>query len=324
MLNKARILCVDDDPKILRSLKWVLERDYEVLTAESGESALRVIQHHDFEVVISDQRMPGMMGADFLDVVRQIRPRTIRILLTGYSDIDALLDSINKGEIFRFIKKPWDIPQLKRIVAEAVNISRGLENDDEIAEVTQDEPQILIIEEDQDVIDLVKDIVGDPGRTLVAYNIAQAIIALEQSDRIGVIVSDLYLGKVDISRLLKTVKNKVPEITSVVVSSRIDAQEVIDLINQGQVYRFIFKPAKRGALKLLIQSALDKHLSLKSSPASKQQYRVEKLNKAEIDSLIQDARKQAKQDTLPEQYLHLHKEGMLQRFTHGLARFLGG
>lgn len=319
--HKARILCVDDDPGILRALKWVFEKDYEIFLATSGKVALELVRANDFDVVISDQRMPGMSGVEFLAEVRQIQPCTIRILLTGYSDMDAIVDSINKGEIFRFIRKPWDIPEIKRIVAEAVTIARGLTDGIGKTQLKPHEPQILIMQDDPKMITLVQSIIGNPDRTLVAINIAEAIIELDQSDRIGVIVSDLYLGEFDVSRLLKIIKNKAPEIITVVLSSRSDSEDVINLINQGQVYRFSFKPVKRGALKLLIQAALDKHLSLMKDPASNLQYRVDKLNKAEIDSLLQDAKEQAEQDALA---IELHDKGFLQRFSTGLTHLLGG
>lgn len=320
-MNQARILCVDDEPGVLRALKWVFEKDYDVTIAASSQEALEIIQQKDFEVVISDQRMPGIMGVELLEKMRLIKPKTIRILLTGYSDMGAMLDSINKGEIFRFIKKPWDIQELKRVVAEAVNIARGLsENEAEVYARVQQEPQILIMDDDPAVISLIQSVVGNPERTLVAINIAEAIAALDQSDQIGVIVSDLYLNGLDVSRLLKVVKAKAPEITSVVLSSRSDAEDVINLINEGQVYRFTFKPAKKGALKMSIQSALDKHISLLNDPQSVQQYRVERLKKEEIESLLQDAEEQSR-ESFP--HAGVLDKGIFQRFSNGLCQLLG-
>jgi serine/threonine-protein kinase len=320
-LNKARILCVDDDPGILRALKWVFEKDYDIFLADSGKAGLNVVQSNDFDVVISDLRMPGMTGVEFLSTVRQIKPHAIRILLTGYADMDAIVGSINDGEVFRYIQKPWDIPELKRIVAEAVSIARSLHNGNEKIELKQYEPQILIMQDDPALISLIQSVVAQPDRTLVAINVAEAIVELDQSDRIGVIVSDLYLGGYDVSRLLKVIKSKAPEITAVVLSSRSDSEDVINLINQGQVYRFMFKPVKRGALKLLIQSALDKHISLMSDSASKLQYRVDKLDKAEIDSLLKDVQAQAEQRAFD---IELHDKGFLQRFSIGLTHLFGG
>lgn len=320
-INKARILCVDDEPGILRALTWVLNKEYHVSTADSGNDALKILQDQDFDVIISDQRMPGMMGADLLEKVRQLRPRTMRILLTGYSDIEYILDSINKGEIFRFIKKPWHIPELKRIVAEAVDIAVG-SSDNVVAPVSiaSNAPKILLIDDDQEVINMVKDIVGNKQRLLIATNISEAIIALGEADKIGVLISDLNIKGVDVGGLLKILKSKVPEIATVVVSSRSDIQDVINLINQGQVYRFIFKPTKRGALKLLIQSALDKHLKLKQEPVNSHRHKVEKMSKSELESLMADVKTHAAKEGITESS---ERVGILKHFSSGLSRLFG-
>jgi len=321
-INKARILCVDDEPCILRALTWVLNKEYQVSTAESGEAALKILRDQDFDVIISDQRMPGMMGADLLEKVRQLRPHAIRILLTGYSDIEYILDSINKGEIFRFIKKPWQIPELKRVVGEAVDIAVGSADPDTPTVMTGlNAPKILLIDDDQEVISMVKDVVGNNHSLLVATDIAEAIVALDDSDKIGVLISDLNVNEVDVSRLLKILKSKAPEIATVVVSSRSDVQDVINLINQGQVYRFTFKPTKRGALKMLIQSALDKHTKLMQEPGGSQRHKVEKLNKSDLESLMADVKNHAAREDGAK---GSENAGMLKRFSSGFARLFGG
>ena len=82
--KKGLILCVDDEPNILRSLNWLLRKDFDVLTAPNGHEALALVRQNDFDVIISDQRMPGMTGVEFLREVSRVSPRAIRILLTGY------------------------------------------------------------------------------------------------------------------------------------------------------------------------------------------------------------------------------------------------
>ena len=317
-ISKARILCVDDDPGILRALTWVLNKEYQVSTADSGEAALKILQDQNFDVIISDQRMPGMMGADMLEKVRQIRPHAIRILLTGYSDIEYILDSINKGEIFRFIKKPWKIPELKRIVGEAVGIAAGSGNAAEPKLVNRiDDPKILLIDDDQEVINMVKDIIGNNDNLLIATNFSEAITALDTPEKIGVLISDLNVNGVDVSRLLKILKSKAPEIATVVVSSRSDSRDVIKLINQGQIYRFTFKPTKRGALKLMIYSALEKHTRMIQEPGGSHRHKVEKLDKSDFETLMVDVKKHATKngmEDIPE------NAGMFKRFSSGFNR----
>ncbi len=118
MSAKLKMLIVDDEPQILESLCQLFEADFTVLTAQSGEDALNIVmQTPDLALVISDQRMPSMKGADLLKQVKQILPDTMRILLTGYTDLDAVLESVNLGEIFRYVRKPWQPETLKSIVA---------------------------------------------------------------------------------------------------------------------------------------------------------------------------------------------------------------
>lgn len=105
------ILLLDDEKSITNALTRLFHRErYRILTATSGDEALELMkkQERPFSLIISDQRMPGMNGARFLEEARKISPNTIRFLLTGYSDIDALVDAVNKGEIHRYLSKPWN------------------------------------------------------------------------------------------------------------------------------------------------------------------------------------------------------------------------
>ena len=319
--NKAQILCVDDEPGILRALSWVLKKDYSISTANSGEEALKILEDKDFDVIISDQRMPGMMGAELLEKARQIQPQAIRVLLTGYSDMEYVPDSINKGEIFRFIKKPWQIPELKRIVGEAVDIAVGSKPTAAAPAATESNaPKIVLVDDDPEVISMVKEVMGNSELLSVATSIREAVIALSDSSRVGVVISDLEVSGVDVSGLLKVLKSKAPEITTVVLSSRSDIQDVINLINQGQVYRFIFKPTKKGALKLMIQSALEKHTKLMRDPSSRRRHMVEKLDSSDFQSLMADVKKHATEEGSADP----KEASMLKRFSSGFAKLFGG
>lgn len=111
------ILCVDDEKNILSSLKRTLMPEgYEVITASSGPEGLDLLAQHKVDVVIADQRMPIMMGTEFLRKVKEQHPHIVRIMLSGYSDFNSLVSAINDGEIFRFISKPWNNEELKQCV----------------------------------------------------------------------------------------------------------------------------------------------------------------------------------------------------------------
>jgi len=107
------ILYVDDEEQNLVSFKAVFRRDYTVHTAISGEEAIEIIKNEDIHLIITDQRMPGMTGVEFLEKIMPEYPDVVRIVLTGYSDIDAIIHAINKGHVFRYISKPWDETELK-------------------------------------------------------------------------------------------------------------------------------------------------------------------------------------------------------------------
>lgn len=114
------ILLVDDERSVLKSLQRLLmDEPYHVLTADSGSQALEVLEKNDVSVIVSDQRMPRMKGSEFLSRSKKTHPDTIRILLTGFSDMDATVDAINRGEIYKYITKPWDDNSLKSAIKEA-------------------------------------------------------------------------------------------------------------------------------------------------------------------------------------------------------------
>jgi len=116
------ILVVDDEPFVLSALKETLEREhYHVVAVSSPLKALAILAERDFAVIISDQRMPEMMGLDFLIESKRLRPHTSRILITAVLSLPTLVDSINKGEIFRFIAKPWLREELTATVRNAIN-----------------------------------------------------------------------------------------------------------------------------------------------------------------------------------------------------------
>lgn len=119
--SKASLLLVDDEENILRSLQRVLRKEpYDVQTASSGEEALSLLNAQRFDLVISDARMPGMDGPTLLSEVKRKWPGTIRILLTGYADVNSTIKAINEGQIYRYISKPWEDEELKLVIRQAL------------------------------------------------------------------------------------------------------------------------------------------------------------------------------------------------------------
>lgn len=115
-----RILIVDDEPSILSSMRRLLRRDgYEILTANSAKEGFEILAQHEVQVILSDQRMPEMSGTEFLSRARELYPDTIRIVLSGYTDLESISDAINRGAIYKFLTKPWDDELLRDNIREA-------------------------------------------------------------------------------------------------------------------------------------------------------------------------------------------------------------
>ena len=119
--SRYTLLIVDDEPDVLDSLRHLFRRQYRVLTASGGEEALALLGQNSVELILSDQRMPGMSGDALLSRAREIYPDAIRLLFTGYADIQAVIHAVNEGGIFRYILKPWDPLELEAIVRQAAD-----------------------------------------------------------------------------------------------------------------------------------------------------------------------------------------------------------
>lgn len=114
------LLLVDDEENILSSLRRLLRRDgYTILTATGGQAALELLAAHPVDVIISDQRMPGMTGVEFLRKAKDMDPDSVRLMLSGYSDLQSVTDAINEGAIYKFLSKPWDDALLRANIEEA-------------------------------------------------------------------------------------------------------------------------------------------------------------------------------------------------------------
>jgi len=116
-MSQHKILIVEDEEFVRKVLERLLMRDgYTVLSAPCAEEALTILDREEVDIVISDHLMPGMKGLDLLEIVRKRRPETLRIVLTGFADTDMVIEAINKGEVYRFLTKPWNDDDLRLTV----------------------------------------------------------------------------------------------------------------------------------------------------------------------------------------------------------------
>ncbi len=123
--NKITILYVDDEMNNLISFKAVFRIKYNVLTAISGEEAKKTLKNNTVDIIITDQRMPNMTGVEFLESILGEYPDPIRILLTGYADMNAVIDAVNKGKIFHYLTKPWNEEELDMTITRAYDVYRS-------------------------------------------------------------------------------------------------------------------------------------------------------------------------------------------------------
>lgn len=274
---KPSILLVDDEERILRTLTMLLRMQYQVFATTDGNEALRIIAKEKINVLISDQRMPLMVGTELLRQAKDLSPNTVRILLTGYADADAALDSVNEGEIFRYINKPWGPKELRDTVADAVGVAVKLEK----ASIPTFPMPVrarglicLVLDEDVAVYEAVRELLGEQHQVLWRTTMASALTVLA-TQTVAVLVSELQVADGDVSILIKTLKQQYPDLLTIVNTSFKDTQRVASLINQAQVFRYLPKPLRKGLLAKSLESTLARYKQLQDVPELKQAIKVE-------------------------------------------------
>lgn len=370
MTAKARILFVDDEKRVLNAMRGMFRRDYELFLANSGSDAISIIDDNDIDVIVADQRMPGMTGIEVLAQIKKRSPRTVRILLTGYADPAAIQGSINEGEVFRFLSKPCPPNLLRETLGLAVDASQTqpvappkpaepapTPEPAEAAAVTQPDEAVpeaevpetaeapaepaeppeaipdldattpnpaLVIQTGQwqTVTNIIMsgddtsesrildgeqaprpapapEPVASPHKDIgvVAFTVdsdfAASVIRAAADDRettiattlvkvgetikegkAGVLVTDFTTNRTILQKILNALKQRMPELVTIVVSDFKDSTDMINLINYGQIYRYSTKPIEPGQLRMDINAAVLHHLQLCENPDSHKRHQV--------------------------------------------------
>lgn len=278
---KPRVLFVDDEPRVLTTMRILFRNQYELFFAEGGQQALDLLKTTSVDVIVSDQRMPNMTGIEMLRTARDLNPHAMRILLTGYSDLNAIIGSVNDAEIFRFVNKPWSNEVLSSTVANAAVAARAsaavaLQPPSAITSTADTTaPGVLVMDDDVQMPAKIQLILGNGYRVFGAASMDEAVRRLEQ-ERIGVVISDTRVQNHPVVSLIGTLKQHHPELVSVILTARADAGAAIDLINQGQIYRLITKPIQDVACRITVNSAHKQHQRLAQNQVLHQRYDVEK------------------------------------------------
>ena len=138
-LKKHTLLVVDDEMDVCDSVHDLLRRDFKVLRAKSAEEGFKLLQENEVHIIMSDQRMPRVSGVEMLTQVRAGHPQAVRMLFTGYADVESVIAAINQGRIFKFLKKPWQPRDLEEAVHEAaVEYDRLIDQADTMARLHSD------------------------------------------------------------------------------------------------------------------------------------------------------------------------------------------
>ena len=286
--HRPTLLFVDDEERILRSLRMLFAAKYRVLVTTNGHDALEILKREKVHALISDQRMPVMAGVDLLRQAREIAPNTMRLLLTGYSDVEAIIGSINDGEVFRYINKPWNADDIRGIVGEAAEIALSLEHSAVSAPVQPANGEtlsMLLIDDCLDTASGLKALIEEsfPGTFALdwATSLGEAMAILEQK-HVSIVVSEVHVGNEDMTPFLKTLKRFKPHVVTIVLTSFKDTSLLVGLINQGQVHRFLPKPMRKVLTQRSIQSGIERTHEMKIRPDIARRHAVE-APKQEID-----------------------------------------
>jgi len=224
---------------------------------------------------VSDQRMPEMTGVQLLRQLKEVAPNTVRILLTGYSDLASIVGSINEGEVFRFVSKPWDNQEIQRIVAEAAAIATELAEAAGAPVAAPDKMSagILVVDPAQEIFRSVKELFSASCPVRHAANLDAAFKVLEAQE-IALILADIESSAEEVIATFKLLKQDHPEILTIALTNASDSELVIELINQAQIFRFLNKPVNIKLLTQHVQAALARYRSFKQTPQLVQQHKV--------------------------------------------------
>jgi len=285
MDTKPRILLIDDEERVLNALQIVFRGQYEVFSATEGSKALDILREQHIHVVISDQRMPEMTGVEFLRHAREISPNTVRILLTGFSDLSAIIDSVNEGEVFRFLNKPWGNRELLSVIGEAGEVAlaleRGVAPRKAAPESAREAPgglrTVLVRTTSPELFQQIRAALPASVRLLYARDI-ESMLDMLASEPVAVLTAhwdERCIGNPEEILLFRLLKREQPALLSILLMESADSEEVIDLINRARIYRYLPMPSKPARIAFFIESALSQYKRQSEHPELLAQQKVD-------------------------------------------------
>ncbi len=273
---RARILFVDDEERILSAMRLLFKLQYEVHVTTDAAEALEMLKKMHFHVLVSDQRMPNMNGTELLSRAKVASPNTVRILLTGYSDLAAIIGSINEGEVYRFANKPWNTTEIRTLLADAAAIGMALE-DAPIPVISGNIPEegVLIVDSEREIYLASRDLFGSHYRILYAPDLISALDVL-RDEKVAVLVADIEGNQEHNRTLFKLLKREHPQILTIAMTAASDSDLVIEMINQAQLFRFLNTPVKLPTLQQHITAAMAQFQKYQAQPKLLLKQKVDK------------------------------------------------
>lgn len=284
--DKPVIACIDDEARVLIALEKLFRPSFRVFYTTNPDEFITFIKENTVHVAISDQRMPDRLGVDLLKEIKHLSPNTMRVLLTGYADLKAVLSSINEGEIFRYLTKPFDADEVLNVITRAAAISihlyKALPTPRPLTSVSDAttpasttskttqaakaaQANVLVID-DADGIQEMQEMFSDTINLTSTSNVEDAHILIEKND-IHVVISDIQVAGHTIAPELYNIKKRFKNVVILIQTNIKDATQLIDLINKGDIYRFLPKPIRMSLTRVSIDRAYKHHLELVTMPA---------------------------------------------------------
>ncbi|MEQ8385187.1 MAG: response regulator [Coleofasciculus sp. A1-SPW-01] len=273
--EKTKIMVIDDDRDNLDLLYRTFRREFQVFKAESGITALKILeQEGEMAVVVTDQRMPLMNGTEVLCRIREFFPDTVRIILTGFMDIEDIIDATNFAHIFKYITKPWNPEEIRNIIQQAVNIYQSrkqLKNhlsviqSDQLHEVgnTIDtslqpsfKPRLMVVDDDLENLNLLERLFCRDFQTFQLNDALSALDILDKEEEMAVIITDQRMPIMRGTEFLGRIREIFPDTVRIILSGYTEPEDLVEAINLAHVFKYITKPYESKHLKKVVQEAV--------------------------------------------------------------------
>ncbi len=256
-------------------MRDLLEVDYVVHTADNGQTALEILSKFPIKVLISDERMPGMRGHQLLKRAKQISPHTIRILLTGYADLESVMNSVNAGEIFRYLNKPCRNDALLNVVRLGVQIYDRLSNlkpTTTPAAKNDVKPDMTVPKYDALFVGFTPDEIARLqlrlSKHFTIHTATTVIDALKLISEVSpaVVVSELKLDDYEGLDFLQSVISENPQLIIIVLTDTVDVGLITEAVNELNVFRYLPKSATQEELERALMDAAARSAIYRSQP----------------------------------------------------------